>query len=70
MGGTRVSTSSRVVPFRGRVVMFPTRTRVKRVKPVVRVSESELLERLGERKRPRETNVVEFPRLPQQPRLF
>ena len=47
MGGTRVSTSSRVVPFRGRVLMFPTRTRVKRVKPVMRVSDSELLEQLG-----------------------
>jgi hypothetical protein len=70
MGGTRVSTSSRVVPFRGRVVMFPTRTRVKRVKPVMRVSEAELLEQLGELKRPRESTVVEFPRHPRQPRLF
>jgi hypothetical protein len=70
MGGTRVSTSSRVVPFRRRVLTFPSRTQVKRAKPVMRVSEVELLERLGESKRRRESNVVEFPRLPQQPRLF
>lgn len=70
MGGTRASTSSRVVPFRKRVVTFPSRTQVKRAKPVVRVSEAELLERLGESKRRRESTVSELRRPPAQPRLF
>jgi hypothetical protein len=70
MGGTRITTGSRVVPFRKRVLAFPPRTKVNRGKPVLRGGEIELLERLGERKRRRDTSVVELRQRPQQPRLF
>jgi len=70
MGGTRSATSSRVVPFRKRVLAFPPRTHVNRGKPVLKGGEIELLERLGERKRRRESSVVELRQRPQQPRLF
>lgn len=70
MGGTRITTGSRVVPIRKRVFAFPSRTQVNRGKPVIKGGEIELLERLGERKRRRDTSVVELRQRPQQPRLF
>jgi hypothetical protein len=70
MGGTRITTGSRVVPIRKRVLAFPSRTQVNRGKPVFKGGEIELLERLGESKRRRDTSVVELRQRPQQPRLF
>lgn len=70
MGGTRIATSSRVVPIRKRVLAFSPRTQVNRGKPVVKGGEIELLERLGERKRRRESSVVELRQRPHQPRMF